>query len=192
MAVKSRNEIFAYIKAAQLELAEAGYMLGEVKLCTEGCGMALDNLLAAIALEAAYQLVTQRGARWSRRKFFGRRKFFLVVGERIVREMRPLKRSRSCKMPTDKKHDGDLVHGFDGDVIKVSPRVLKAWLEVQQRQAALRADLAAVGDFLNRGGRGRALEFRLLAILLTSNLLHQDLFKCVLDLVHDDQECQEK
>jgi len=95
-------------------------------------------------------------------------------------------------MSTDKKHDGDLVHGFDGDAIKVSPRVLKAWLEVQQRQAALRADLAAVGDFLNRGGRGRALEFRLLAILLTSNLLHQDLFKCVLDLVHDDQECQEK
>jgi len=95
-------------------------------------------------------------------------------------------------MPKDEEREMRKALAAEGDAIKISPRVLKAWLEVQQRQASLRADLAAVGDFLNRGGRGRALEFRLLAILLTSTVLTQELFKCVLDLVRDDLECQEK
>jgi len=94
-------------------------------------------------------------------------------------------------MAKDKEREMRELLAAEGDAIKVSPRVLKAWLEVQQRQAALRADLAAVGEFLNRGGRGRTLEFRLLAVLLTSTVLTQELFKCVLDLVRDDQECHD-
>ncbi len=37
------------------------------------------NLLGAIAMEAAYQIMVQRGATWSRRKFFN-------VGQEIVRK----------------------------------------------------------------------------------------------------------
>jgi hypothetical protein len=39
----------------------------------------MANLLGAIALEAAYQIVVQRCASWSRRKFFN-------VGQEIVRK----------------------------------------------------------------------------------------------------------
>jgi len=91
-------------------------------------------------------------------------------------------------MPKDEEDEMRELAGAAGDRVKVSARVLKAWLEVQQRQASLRSDLAAVADFLNRGGHGRELQFRLFAILLTSTVFTQDLFKCVLDLVRDEYE----
>ena len=93
-------------------------------------------------------------------------------------------------MPKDDEREMRGLLAADGDGIKFSPRVLKAWLEVQQRQAALRSDLAAVGDYVNRGGRGRELEFRLLAILLGATTLQQEVLKCVLDVLRDEQEAR--
>ena len=39
----------------------------------------MKNILGAIALEGAYQMLLARGARWSRRQFFR-------LGQRLVRE----------------------------------------------------------------------------------------------------------
>ena len=102
--------------------------------------------------------------------------------------MKPTQYCRACEASEPcVRHDPKAAE-LDG--IKVSPRVLKAWLEVQQRQAALRSDLAAVGDYVNRGGRGRELEFRLLAILLGATTLQQEVLKCVIDVVRDEQEAK--